>query len=378
MRISPAPATGSGGVDSAVVLCRTLAALGVKHVAVSPGSRSAPLVYALTDPALVAGSPTPLRAHVRIDERAAAFTALGISRATPQHPAAIVTTSGTATAHLLAAVMEAHHSHVPLIVITADRPAELRGTGANQTTRQENLFSDFVRYRVDVPAPTAQQATPAELRTIANLASRAFAAATGEDAGPVHLNLALRDPLVPTGGVIPDGQAEDELALWITERERTAESAPVEVVVDARTVVVAGDGAGAAAREFAEAQSLPLLAEPSSGARAGECLVRGYPALLREVMAAASDDLRPHRAIVCGHPTLSRPVIGGLLGAADVEVIVVDRTLAWNDPTRNAHRVVPAIAAAQPDREERARREAVVSQWRRRGDALAGDRKSVV
>src|SRR5690625_4158090 len=127
--------TGSGAVDAAVAIWDALAALGVGDVVLAPGSRSAPLVYALAG----AQAPGGLEAHVRIDERASAFTALGISRHDPSRPAAVVTTSGTATAHLLAAVMEAHHSRIPPPVLTADRPAELRGVAANQTTRQAGL-----------------------------------------------------------------------------------------------------------------------------------------------------------------------------------------------------------------------------------------------
>src|SRR5699024_5248218 len=159
----------------------------------APGSRSAPLVYALAS----AEAGERIRAHVRIDERAAAFTALGISRHDPAHPAAVVTTSGTATAHLHAAVMEAHHARIPLLVLTADRPAELREVGASQPTRQAGMFRSLVRLAVDLPAPTADEATALELRTIVSTAARALAAATGEHPGPVHLNLSFRDPLVP-------------------------------------------------------------------------------------------------------------------------------------------------------------------------------------
>ncbi|WP_228018416.1 thiamine pyrophosphate-binding protein [Brachybacterium epidermidis] len=189
---APAP-TGSGAVDEAVVLWRALGLLGVRETVLAPGSRSAPLVYALADGQVA----DMLRPHGRPDERAAGSAALGTSRHDPAPPAAVATTSGTATAHLLAAVMEAHHSRVPLIVLTADRPVELRGTGANQTTSQVGLYRDFVRFEADLPAPTATGATPVELRTIAMTAARAMAAATGTHPGPVHLNLGFRDPWCP-------------------------------------------------------------------------------------------------------------------------------------------------------------------------------------
>ena len=343
----PAPRpTGSGAVDQAVALWSALAELGLSEAVLAPGSRSAPLVHGLAAPE-VAGR---IRAHVRIDERAAAFTALGLSRHDPARPAAVVTTSGTATAHLHAAVMEAHHSRIPLLVLTADRPAELREVGANQTTRQAGMFRSLTRLAVDLPAPAADAASPLELRTAVSTAARALAAATGEHPGPVHLNLSFRDPLVPrpgSGGRDAVDRAEDAAAsaperIVVTRRLPAPDPAPQPVPVDSRTVVVAGDGAGPAAAALADAHALPLLAEPSSGALHAKSLVPRYPALLREVMADPEHPLRPHRAIVLGHPTLSRPVVGALLGAADVEVIVVDPHPDWPDVARRASLVVPA------------------------------------
>ena len=343
----PAPRpTGSGAVDQAVALWSALAELGLSEAVLAPGSRSAPLVHGLAAPE-VAGR---IRAHVRIDERAAAFTALGLSRHDPARPAAVVTTSGTATAHLHAAVMEAHHSRIPLLVLTADRPAELREVGANQTTRQAGMFRSLTRLAVDLPAPAADAASPLELRTAVSTAARALAAATGEHPGPVHLNLSFRDPLVPrpgSGGRDAVDRAEDAAAsaperIVVTRRLPAPAPAPQPVPVDSRTVVVAGDGAGPAAAALADAHALPLLAEPSSGALHAKSLVPRYPALLREVMADPEHPLRPHRAIVLGHPTLSRPVVGALLGAADVEVVVVDPHPDWPDVARRASLVVPA------------------------------------
>ena len=343
----PAPRpTGSGAVDQAVALWSALAELGLSEAVLAPGSRSAPLVHGLAAPE-VAGR---IRAHVRIDERAATFTALGLSRHDPARPAAVVTTSGTATAHLHAAVMEAHHSRIPLLVLTADRPAELREVGANQTTRQAGMFRSLTRLAVDLPAPAADAASPLELRTAVSTAARALAAATGEHPGPVHLNLSFRDPLVPrpgSGGRDAVDRAEDAAAsaperIVVTRRLPAPAPAPQPVPVDSRTVVVAGDGAGPAAAALADAHALPLLAEPSSGALHAKSLVPRYPALLREVMADPEHPLRPHRAIVLGHPTLSRPVVGALLGAADVEVVVVDPHPDWPDVARRASLVVPA------------------------------------
>lgn len=363
----PAP-SGSGAVDQAVAIWRALGRLGVREAVLAPGSRSAPLAYALADPQVAA----MIRPHVRIDERAAAFTALGISRADPAHPGVVVTTSGTAAAHLHAAVLEAHHSRVPLLVLTADRPAELRDTGANQTTRQAGLYGPAVRWDADLPAPRREGAALLELRTAVSTVARAVAIATGPDAGPVHLNLAFRDPLVPDGGAVPggvlpgtaaapgaertarpSGAGPDPERIVLTRRPVPAPPVPVRVELAERAVVVAGDGAGPAARELAERYGLPLLAEPSSGARAGDCAIPGYPALLGEVMADPAHPLRPRQAIVLGRPTLSRAVVGRLLGAADVDVVVVDATDRWADAARRARLVVPALEAADPRPQER-------------------------
>ena len=377
---APLP-TGSGAVDQSVALWSALAALGVREAVLAPGSRSAPLVYALAEE----GNAQRIRAHVRIDERAAAFTALGLSRQDPAHPAAVVTTSGTATAHLHAAVMEAHHSRIPLLVLTADRPAELREVGANQTTRQAGMFRSLVRLAVDLPAPTAAQASPLELRTAVSTAARALAAATAEHPGPVHLNLSFRDPLVPRpqpDDTRHDATRHDDTApsistlsrerIVLTHRTRPAAPSAEPVPVDDRTVVVAGDGAGPAAAEFAAGHQLPLLAEPSSGALRGASLVPRYPALLREVMADPGHPLRPQRAIVFGHPTLSRPVVGALLGAEDVEVIVVDPHLDWPDVARRARLVVPGAVGQEAfpvDEEGRTDR---LAAWAKAADGAAG------
>ncbi|WP_422115394.1 2-succinyl-5-enolpyruvyl-6-hydroxy-3-cyclohexene-1-carboxylic-acid synthase [Brachybacterium sp. UNK5269] len=344
---APRP-TGSGAVDQSVALWSALAALGVTDAVLAPGSRSAPLVYGLAAPEIEGR----IRAHVRIDERAAAFTALGLSRHDPAHPAAVVTTSGTATAHLHAAVMEAHHSRIPLLVLTADRPAELREVGANQTTRQAGMFRSLVRWDVDLPAPTASAASPVELRTAVSTAARAVAAATAEHPGPVHLNLSFRDPLVPRPSAGPAPAQQERARIVLTHRARPAAPAPQPVPISDRTVVIAGDGAGPAAAELADRHLLPLLAEPSSGARHGRTLIAGYPALLTEIMADRTHPLRPQRAIVLGHPTLSRPVVAALLGADDVEVIVVDAQLDWPDVARRARLVVPAAVGQEESDED--------------------------
>jgi 2-succinyl-5-enolpyruvyl-6-hydroxy-3-cyclohexene-1-carboxylate synthase len=180
----------------ATVLTDELIRCGLREAVLAPGSRSAPLALALFDRA----SSGELRLHVRADERSAAFLALGLAKAS-RRPAAVACTSGTAAAHFHAAVIEADESAVPLLVLTADRPPELRGTGANQTIDQVKLYGSAVRLFGEVGTPEARPGMNGYWRS---LACRAWARACGSDGGlpgPVHLNLAFREPLVPDAGV---------------------------------------------------------------------------------------------------------------------------------------------------------------------------------
>ena len=194
-------------------LVAALSAHGVGDFVLCPGSRSGPLAHALAEASAESppiGAPH-VNLHVRIDERSAAFLALGIARARAldgkPRPVALVTTSGTAVGNLLPAVMEAHHSGIPLILLTADRPSELRGIGANQTTDQEGIFGQFVRWEAEATAPE-KNARPGRATL---LAARAVHWALGvpdrEDVasapGPVHLNVEFRDPLGPDAGPWP-------------------------------------------------------------------------------------------------------------------------------------------------------------------------------
>ncbi|MEZ0448105.1 2-succinyl-5-enolpyruvyl-6-hydroxy-3-cyclohexene-1-carboxylic-acid synthase [Cellulomonas sp. ICMP 17802] len=345
--LAPDPAT-----TAARVLVQALAALGVEDVVLAPGSRSAPLAYALADAARPdgdrpAGAPV-LRLHVRVDERAAAFLALGLVKASthgepprPARPVAVVTTSGTAVANLHPAVLEAHHSGLPLLLLTADRPHELRGTGANQTTDQVGIFAGAVRLAVDVPAPVG---LPDESRGLRRTVARAVAAATGArtgDPGPVHLNLAFREPLVPGDAPWPEPSTAG-----LTHVQARPATGPVPAVTEPSTtparrgavptVLVAGDGAGPGARRLAEANGWPLLAEPSSGARGGSHAISAYRLLLAHPRLGGA----VRRVVVLGRPTLSRPV-QRLLGREDVEVVVVaGRGADWPDAARNASDVL--------------------------------------
>ncbi|MGC5627457.1 2-succinyl-5-enolpyruvyl-6-hydroxy-3-cyclohexene-1-carboxylic-acid synthase [Georgenia sp. Z1344] len=310
---------------------RALVAGGVRDVVLAPGSRSAPLAHALH----AAERAGWLRLSVRIDERVAAFVALGLSRAgeltanpelppaLARRPVAVVTTSGTAVANLHPAVLEADAAGVPLVLLTADRPHELRGTGANQTTDQVGLFGPALRHLVDVPAGAPDG--PALTQHVA----RALAAATGartRDPGPVQLNLAFREPLAPETPWEP-GEAPEVRPVAAPAASLSLH--PLER--GPRTVVVAGDGAGAAARRLAECGGWPLLAEPTSGARGGRCAVSAY----RELLDLPQLGGRIERVVVAGHPTLSRPVTR-LLGWAEPEIVVVAPTGRWPDAAGTA------------------------------------------
>lgn len=349
-------------------LIAALVAHGMRHVVLAPGSRSAPLAYALAE----AADDGALRLHVRVDERSAGFLALGLARGQmpgENAPVGIVTTSGTAVANLHPAVLEAHHGQVPLIVLTADRPHELRGTGANQTTDQVEIFGSATRFAADVPAPAGLAHEAGHLRA---LAARAVAAATGTrtgDPGPVQLNISFRDPLspliapvapaaaapiAPIAPIAPDAPAAPaptpvaecakKVGFGLENPALFAHSARgtglrVEELPQGRAVVVAGDGAGPVARALAEARGWPLLAESVSGAAGGPNLVWAHAQVLTHAAIAREVE----HAVVVGRPTLSRPV-QQLLARPEVEVTVIAPGAAqWPDAARNAAVVLAAI-----------------------------------
>ncbi|HWR86626.1 MAG TPA: 2-succinyl-5-enolpyruvyl-6-hydroxy-3-cyclohexene-1-carboxylic-acid synthase, partial [Rhodoglobus sp.] len=317
------PRTESPATDAAVALLTQLVRLGVRDAVLAPGSRSQALALAAAEFERLG----LLRLRVRIDERVAGFLALGLAAETGM-PVPVITTSGTAVANLHPAVLEAHHSGVPLILLTADRPERLRGIAANQTTTQPGLFADAVHWERDVPAPTGADG---ELDAVERLATEAFAEAAR---GPVHLNLAYDEPLSAplhldpalvemqesggdADGGVPIGAASGRRLLHFDTGAAGA-AEPLALRAEPGTVVVAGTGAGEQAEDAARALGAPLLAEVSSGAHFGPNLVVAYRELLRDPGFGGA----VRRAIVFGHPTLSREV-PALLQRDDVEVIVV-------------------------------------------------------
>ncbi|MWV49045.1 2-succinyl-5-enolpyruvyl-6-hydroxy-3-cyclohexene-1-carboxylic-acid synthase [Rathayibacter sp. VKM Ac-2803] len=324
----------------AVDLLTRFVALGVTDLVVAPGSRSQALALVAAE-LETRGS---IRLHVRVDERSAGFLALGLALESGR-PAVVLTTSGTATANLHPAVLEADASDVPLIVLTADRPEELRGIRSNQTTDQRDLFGRAVRHFEDVPAPD----TASDPAVAAELADRAVTAAL-RPGGPVHLNLAFRDPLSSRLPDFADPEARTLELPAVEPASTTVCAGPDEPL----TVVIAGDKAGAEAEAIARAGDWPLLAEVSSGARFGPRLVVAW----RRLLADPEYGGRIGRAIVLGHPTLSREV-PELLRRDDVEVLVVDHgRREFYNPGRRARRVggVEVARAPESPRPERAER----------------------
>ncbi|WP_414673189.1 2-succinyl-5-enolpyruvyl-6-hydroxy-3-cyclohexene-1-carboxylic-acid synthase [Lacisediminihabitans sp.] len=293
------PATGF-----AVAILGELVRRGVRDVVLCPGSRSQALGLA----AAAFEQAGLIRLRVRIDERVAGFLALGLAVET-RTPVLVITTSGTAVANLHPAVLEAHHSGVPLILFTADRPLELRGIGSNQTTEQVGIFGPAVTWVRDVEAPSHTGFDPDYPGQVAH---EAFSAAAGHSStpGPVQLNLAFREPLSGPAGRLPhlDEHQWPERTLL---RGLEVEHAP-------NTIVIAGHDAGPEAEALARSIGVPLIAEVSSGSRFGPNLVGSY----RELLSDPEFGGRVERAIVYGHPTLSREV-PALLESDGVTVRVI-------------------------------------------------------
>lgn len=317
----------SDSTECAQLVVSQLLAQGVTDVVLAPGSRSAPLALILEATARVGA----VRLHVRVDERGAGFLALGLAKAS-RRPVAVVTTSGTAVGNLLPAVMEAHHSAIPLLVISADRPRWLVGFGANQTTDQVGIFAGFLSYSATVDAGAPRPAQAAQVARAVLMA----AGATGGRPGPAQLNIALPEPLV-------DGPVEPAPPVPAVTAVRVADQPAVVLASEPGTVVICGDAdpdVGQAAVELATQAGLPLIAEPSSNARRGpHALATG------RLLLAGALGQRVERVVVFGRPTLSRPV-NALLSSAQVEVIVVSSRPDFVDPGWRARLVAPAVTIA--------------------------------
>ncbi|HKP91016.1 MAG TPA: 2-succinyl-5-enolpyruvyl-6-hydroxy-3-cyclohexene-1-carboxylic-acid synthase [Thermoleophilaceae bacterium] len=323
-----------------------LARCGLEHAVTSPGSRNAPLSLTL------AAEPR-VRAHSVVDERAAGFVALGIAKAT-ERPVAVTCTSGTAAANLMPAVVEAHEAGVPLIVLTADRPPELREVGAGQAIDQLKLYGAFAKWFVEVGNHEPSRATAVHFRA---LGCRAFEAARGGRPGPVHLNFPLREPLAPVteeglDATVWEGRADG--APWVQ-----VEAAPARPAVDALVAELRGASRGVfvcgavedpgavapAVAQLAEWLGWPVLADATSGLRRGreavECgAIAHYDVLLRSERFAAAQ--RPDLVVRVGATPTSKPLRAWL---EPLHQVVVDPHARWDEPTRSAEVVVRADPA---------------------------------
>ena len=327
----------------AAVLVDELARAGVTDACLSPGSRSAPLAVALFDD-------DRIRLHVRHDERSAAFLAIGLARAT-HRPVPVVCTSGSAVANLHPAVVEADAARVPLLLLTADRPPELRGTGANQTIDQIKIFGSAVRWFCEVGAPDQPQVQ--YWRSVASRACSESRGAVGGPAGPVHLNLAFREPLVPAAGEVVDGAIESrpDGGGWTVAADAARTPAPSDVAwltehiqATERGLLVVGDTDTdpRPLRRLAEAAGWPVLAEPQSGVRAGPSAITTYDHLLRDAPFAAAHD--PDLVVIVGKLGLSKALLSWL--SPDIAQVLIDRDGAWTDPNRTVRRIIAADPAA--------------------------------
>jgi 2-succinyl-5-enolpyruvyl-6-hydroxy-3-cyclohexene-1-carboxylate synthase len=309
-----------------------LARCGMRAACTSPGSRNTPLLLSLAREEL-------LRCHSHVDERCAGFFALGLAKASGL-PVAVTCTSGTAVANLLPAVVEAHEARVPLLVLTADRPPDLRENGAGQAIDQLKLFGGAAKWFFDVGI---HDATPERLRWMRTLACRAYWTTLDGRPGAVHLNFALREPLVTEETLPDDDTARPDDRPYVSRPHarlvaRSRDSELDKLVAGAqRGVIVAGrhernTPLATAAAEFAQTAGWPLLADPLSGARRGPAAVAHYDVLLREESFAqwAVPDL----VLRVGDLPVSKPLRAWLasLAGAGVRQVALDAEGAWQDP----------------------------------------------
>ena len=326
--------------------CDELARCGLRDACTSPGSRSTPVMLALVREARI-------RCWSHIDERCAGFFALGAAKASGR-PVALSCTSGTAAANLAPAVIEAYWARVPLIVLTADRPPELRDVGAGQTIDQLKLYGHAVKWFVELGV---WEATPERLRWVRALACRLYWTAVEGRPGPVHVNIPLREPLVLDEPLPGDGTGRAAGRPWIGSGSTAAAAAPDALAPRARGVIVAGRQErdrklGALTAQFAQRAGYPLLADPLSGARRGPAAIAHYDLLLRE--PAFTRGARPELVIRLGDLPTSKPLRTWLSSLAGVDQVALDPEQAWQDPSASLRAVFGAdpagtLAASTPD-----------------------------
>lgn len=304
---------------------------GVRDVVLCPGSRNAPLAFALHD----ADKAGRLRLHVRIDERTAGFLAVGLA-ASSGAPVPVAMTSGTAVANLGPAVVEANYARVPLIVLSANRPYELLGTGANQTMEQLGYFGTQVRAAISIGlAEEGSEKIEAQNPHWRSATCRVLAAAKGSrtaNAGPVQFDIPLREPLVPDrdGGPVPEGRPGG--VPWTYTPDVTFDE-PVDIDLTLDTVVIAGHGAGT----HPNLSMLPTVAEPTA------------PQPDNPLHPLALTLLHPQQVIMLGRPTLHRQV-SALLADSRIPVYALTTGPRWPDVSGNSQATgTRAVASGNPD-----------------------------
>jgi 2-succinyl-5-enolpyruvyl-6-hydroxy-3-cyclohexene-1-carboxylate synthase len=307
---------------------------GVEHACTSPGSRSTPLVLSLVRDGR-------LRCTSHIDERSGSFYGLGTAKATGR-PAVLACTSGTAAANYAPAVIEAYEARVPLLVLTADRPWELRDVGAGQTIDQVKLYGRAAKWFLEVDEA---EATPDRMRFMRRLACRAVWTAVRGRPGPVHLNFPLREPLVLDGDLPrePGGGGRSDGRAWTEHYEPAPAAADLQLEAR-RPVIVAGrmerPGDGDAVAAFAARARWPLLADPLSGARRGDAAIAHYDALLR--IPNWGEGFAPDLVVRIGDLPTSKPLRQWLTELPRVRQVALDASGAWQDPDAAVDEIHPA------------------------------------
>ena len=334
--------TSNRNYAATVPFVEALAHLGLRHVAITPGSRNTPLAFAFAANETIVDT-----SHH--DERSAAFFALGMAKATGI-PVAVVSTSGTAAAEYLPAAVEAKNARVPLIILTADRPQELRDVGAPQTINQSGIYGGAVKWAYEAPVP---EATDEIVAAFAELAGRAWSAALDTPAGPVHINFPFREPMAPTSipGQVPPDLRTPLYPSYFAAAPLSPSSEAIRQTVVAlegkRALIVAGptddpDLAPAIA-DLADAVACPVIADPLSGLRTGGC---SHNAVIAsgDWLARRGDldrELLPEVVIRFGAPPTSKSVNSWLAANPGVRQIVVDDS-AWRDPGASASTILRA------------------------------------
>jgi 2-succinyl-5-enolpyruvyl-6-hydroxy-3-cyclohexene-1-carboxylate synthase len=332
-----------------------LARSGVQNVVVCPGSRSTPLAYGFA-------ANSAIKLWMEYDERAAGFFALGMAKAS-RHPVALVCTSGTAAANFMPAVVEAYHSRIPLLVLTADRPHELRDNGAPQAIDQLRLYGSYAKWFVEMALP---EATNEMLRYARTIACRAAGTAAASPAGPVHLNMPFREPLTPApipGQPLPPVTERDPVA-WSGRPDgqpyAKLQQAPRRLAMDditkladqleniERGIIICGPQDDPALAEpiakLAAQLSYPILADPLSQLRSGphsrQPIISNYDAFLRDGRFTGSDEFKPEVVLRFGAMPTAKPLLLFLKKYPDCRQIVIDGGDGWNEPTLLAEQVI--------------------------------------